>query len=339
MSLKILILGVNGFIGSNLVQNILQEKDWEIYGMDLSDQNLQPFLSNARFHFTRGDITQQPAWIEKHLKECEVVLPLVAIANPATYVQNPLRIFELDFEANLPIIRQCVEYQKRVIFPSTSEVYGMSSDAEFDEEKSNFVLGPTHKERWIYSCSKQLLDRVIYAYGAHQGLKYTLFRPFNWIGPRQDTILGTKPGGARVLPQFISNVLQGRDIELVDGGSQKRCFTYIDDGIFALVKIIENADHCADKRIFNIGNPSNNFSIGELAEMLIAKMRAHPKTAEQANKINIIKTTAQNYYGSGYQDVTARVPAIAKAKKYLGWEPKINMEAAIDKTLNYYFGE
>ena len=109
-------------------------------------------------------------------------------------------------------------------------------------------------------------DRVIYAYGAHRGLKYTLFRPFNWIGPRQDSILGTKQGG-REFSEFISNVLQGKDIELVDGGAQKRCFTYIDDGISALVKIIAEVarNDCADGRIFNIGNPSNNFSIAELA--------------------------------------------------------------------------
>lgn len=338
MSLKILILGVNGFIGSNLVQNVLQNKDWEIYGLDIHDQNLQSFLNHPRLHFMSGDITQQTSWIETHIKQCDVVLPLVAIANPGTYVKNPLRIFELDFEANLPIIRQCMQYQKRVVFPSTSEVYGMCGDTEFDEEKSNFVLGPTHKERWIYSCSKQLLDRIIYAYGAHQGLQYTLFRPFNWIGPRQDNIYGTKQGGARVLPQFISNVLQGKDIELVDGGSQKRCFTYIDDGISALVKIIENADHCASGRIFNIGNPSNNFSIAELAEILIEKMKMHPQTSEQAKKIKIIKTSAQAYYGSGYQDVNTRVPAIANAKKYLGWEPKFDLETAISKTLDYYFG-
>lgn len=338
MTLKVLILGINGFIGSNLVQAILQEKDWEIYGMDLAEQNLATFLGNPRLHFTQGDITQQSTWIEAHIKKCDVILPLVAIANPATYVQNPLRIFELDFEANLPTIRQCVQHQKRVIFPSTSEVYGMSSDSEFDEEKSNFVLGPTHKERWIYSCSKQLLDRVIYAYGAHQGLQYTLFRPFNWIGPRQDSIQGTKSGGARVLPQFISNVLQGKDIELVDGGAQKRCFTYIDDGISALVKIIENIDHCADGRIFNIGNPHNNFSIAELAEMLVEKMKTYPQTTENAQKIKIIKTSAQTYYGSGYQDVNTRVPAVTNAKKYLGWEAKIGLDTAIKKTLDFYFG-
>lgn len=337
MSLKVLILGINGFIGSHLVHHTLQEKDWEIYGMDLSDHNLKPYLTNPRLHFTPGDITQQRDWISTHIQQCDVILPLVAIATPATYVQNPLRVFELDFEANVPIIRQCVEYKKRVVFPSTSEVYGLSSDSEFNEETTNLVLGPIHKERWIYSCSKQLLDRIIYAYGNHQDLSFTLFRPFNWIGPRQDNIFAIKEGSSRVLTQFISNVIHGKDIQLVDGGQQRRCFTYIDDGITALIKIIANNNHCADKQIFNIGNPQNNFSIAELAELVVTHMRALPKTAELAQKVKIINTSSQNYYGSGYQDVSARVPAITHAQKHLAWEPTTDMDTAIRKTLEYYF--
>ena len=103
--------------------------------------------------------------------------------------RNPLRVFELDFEENLKIIRDCVKYNKRIIFPSTSEVYGMCTDKNFDEDSSNPVVGPINKQRWIYSVSKQLLDRVIWAYGDKNGLKFTLFRPFNWMGPRLITLM------------------------------------------------------------------------------------------------------------------------------------------------------
>ena len=140
------------------------------------------------------------------MRKCDVILPLVAIATPATYVREPLRVFELDFEANLPIIRHCVKYKKRVVFPSTSEVYGACRDKEFDPETSELVLGPIHKQRWIYSCVKQLLDRIIWAYG-QQGLQFTLFRPFNWVGsgPRQH---GRSEGGqlarAHAVPRATS---------------------------------------------------------------------------------------------------------------------------------------
>jgi UDP-4-amino-4-deoxy-L-arabinose formyltransferase/UDP-glucuronic acid dehydrogenase (UDP-4-keto-hexauronic acid decarboxylating) len=104
------------------------------------------------------------------VRKCDIVLPLVAIATPIEYVRNPLRVFELDFEENLRVVRYCAKYGKRIIFPSTSEVYGMCADENFDEDHSRLVLGPIRKQRWIYSCSKQLLDRVIWAYGATQFL-------------------------------------------------------------------------------------------------------------------------------------------------------------------------
>src|SRR3954470_3572780 len=151
MSLKVVILGANGFIGTALTDAILKTRDWEIYGMDLSDHKLGDLVSSPRFHFVEGDITINKEWIEYHVKKCDVVIPLVAIANPAQYVQNPLKVFELDFEANLHIVRQCAKYKKRIIFPSTSEVYGMSPDSVLEEETSNMVYGPIEKQRWIYA--------------------------------------------------------------------------------------------------------------------------------------------------------------------------------------------
>ena len=338
MSLKVLILGVNGFIGNSLTERILRDTDWEVYGMDMSQDKLDQCLGHERFHYVEGDITINKEWIEYHVKKCDVVLPLVAIATPATYVLDPLRVFELDFEANLGIVRQCVRYKKRVLFPSTSEVYGMSADREFDEEASNLVLGPINKPRWIYSCSKQLLDRVIAAYGQQQGFKYTLFRPFNWIGPKLDNILEPKEGSSRVLTQFIGNILRGKDIQLVDGGAQRRSFTYIDDGVDALMRIIENRDGCADGRIFNIGNPKNDMSVRELAETVVALVKSYPKYAALAEKTKLVTVNSGDYYGKGYQDILTRVPSIRNAEKYLGWKPTTDFKTALRKTLDYHLG-
>ena len=338
MSLKVLILGVNGFIGNSLTERILRDTDWEVYGMDMGRDKLDRCLGHDRFHYVEGDITINKEWIEYHVKKCDVVLPLVAIATPATYVTDPLRVFELDFEANLAVVRQCVRYRKRVLFPSTSEVYGMSTDTEFDEETSNLVLGPINKPRWIYSCSKQLLDRVIAAYGQQQGFKYTLFRPFNWIGPKLDNILEPKEGSSRVLTQFIGNILRGKDIQLVDGGAQRRSFTYIDDGVDALMRIIENKDGCADGRIFNIGNPKNDMSVRELAETVLALVKTYPKYAPLAEKTRLVTVNSGDYYGKGYQDILTRVPSIRNAEKYLGWKPVTDFKTALRKTLDYHLG-
>jgi nucleoside-diphosphate-sugar epimerase len=338
MSSKILILGVNGFIGNSLTEQIIKHKDWEVYGMDMSCDKLDQCLGHERFRFVEGDITINKEWIEYHVRKCDVVIPLVAIATPATYVQDPLRVFELDFEANLDIIRKCVQYKKRVIFPSTSEVYGMCADREFSEESSNLILGPINKPRWIYSCSKQLLDRVIHAYALQQGLKYTLFRPFNWIGPKLDNILEPKEGSSRVLTQFIGNMLRGKDILLVDGGAQRRSFTYIDDGIDALIRIIENKDNAADGRIFNIGNPANDMSIRELAETLISLIKTYPKYAKLAESVKLVNVQSKEYYGEGYQDIQTRVPSVKNAEKYLGWKPTTDFKTALKKTLDYHLG-
>jgi nucleoside-diphosphate-sugar epimerase len=333
---KILILGVNGFIGNALTQRILSTTDWEIYGMDLSASKLEHSIGNARFHFLEGDITINKEWIEYHVKKCDVILPLVAIATPATYVKEPLRVFELDFEENLRVIRQCVKYKKRVVFPSTSEVYGMSPDPEFIEDMSPLVCGPIDKPRWIYSCSKQLMDRVIAAYGQQQGLQYTCFRPFNWIGPKLDDIYAAKEGSSRVVTQFIVDLFQGQPIALVDGGEQRRCFTWVQDGIEGLMRIINNEDGVCNGQIFNIGNPRNECSVKELAEKLAAIYTARKSAIPGWVAPKIKAVDSGTFYGKGYQDILTRKPSIEKARRLLKWEPKVTMDEALAMTFDAF---
>ena len=333
---RILILGVNGFIGHHLSKRILANTDWEVHGLDMQSERVADMLDHPRFHFTEGDITINKEWIEYNIKKSDVVLPLVAIATPATYVKEPLRVFELDFEANLPIVRACVKYGKRILFPSTSEVYGMSADAEFDPYASSLVYGPIDKQRWIYACSKQLMDRVIWAYGAQQNLDFTLFRPFNWIGAGLDSIHTAKEGSSRVITQFFGHIVRGETIKLVDGGTQKRAFTYIDDGIDALMKIIENPNGIASGKIYNVGNPVNNFSVKELAEMMLKLAQEYPEYKDGASKVKIVETTSADYYGKGYQDVQNRVPHIGNTKTELNWSPKVNMADALRHIFDAY---
>ena len=335
---RILILGVNGFIGHHLSQKIIAGTDWEIYGMDMQTERIADLLPETRFHFFEGDITINREWIEYHVKKCDVLLPLVAIATPATYVREPLRVFELDFEANLPIVRAAVRHRKRLIFPSTSEVYGMCGDAAFDPERSDLVLGPINKPRWIYSCAKQLMDRVIHAYGQQDGLDYTLFRPFNWIGAGLDSINTAKEGSSRVITQFLGHIVRGEPIKLVDGGTQKRAFTYIDDGIGALMKIIDNRAGIATGKIYNIGNPANNYSVRDVAQMMLALAAQYPEYRESAAAVSIVDTTATDYYGSGYQDVQNRVPMIDNTRADLDWDPKVGMDEALRRIFDAYRG-
>lgn len=336
---KILILGVNGFIGHHLSKRILATTDWQVYGMDMNTDRIEDLLPNPRFRFFEGDITINKEWIEYHVRKCDVILPLVAIATPATYVKAPLRVFELDFEANLPIVRAAVKHGKRLVFPSTSEVYGMSADAEFDPETSPLTYGPINKPRWIYACSKQLMDRVIAAYGQQEGLDYTLFRPFNWIGAGLDTIFSAKEGSSRVVTQFLGHIVRGENISLVDGGQQKRAFTDIDDGIDALMKIIDNKGGVASGKIYNIGNPANNHSVRELAERMLRLAAEFPEYAATAKQVKLVETSSGAYYGTGYQDVQNRVPRIANTMRDLDWAPRADMDTALRKIFDAYRGQ
>src|SRR5207245_9328083 len=196
--------------------------------------------------------------------------------------------------------------------------------------------GPIGKPRWIYACAKQLMDRVIHAYGMQEGLDYTLFRPFNWIGAGLDSINTPKEGSSRVITQFLGHIVRGEPIKLVDGGTQKRTFTYIDDGIAALMKIIANDGGVAGGKIYNIGNPRNNYSVRELARMMLDLALTYPEYRESAAKVKLIETTADAYYGSGYQDVQNRVPKIDNTCADLDWQPTVTMDESLRHIFDAY---
>ncbi len=332
----VLILGVDGFIGNALTERLLESGKYEVHGMDLHSRSINRFRKNPEFHFHEGDIAIHREWIEYHVRKCDMVIPLVAIATPIEYTRNPLKVFELDFEENLRIIRYCAKYDKRVIFPSTSEVYGMCSDPAFDEERSLLILGPIKKQRWIYACCKQLLDRVIWAYGRTEGLKFTLFRPFNWIGPRLDSLSSARIGSSRVITQLILNLVDGTPIQLVDGGNQKRCFTDVSDGVECLFRIIENKGGRCDGRIINIGNPDNEASIRELAEILVEKFQNHPHRHHFPPFAGIREVESKAFYGEGYQDVLHRKPCIKNARRLVGWNTVKPLEKSVEETLDFF---
>jgi UDP-4-amino-4-deoxy-L-arabinose formyltransferase/UDP-glucuronic acid dehydrogenase (UDP-4-keto-hexauronic acid decarboxylating) len=184
-----------------------------------------------------------------------------------------------------------------------------------------------------------LLDRVIWAYGQKEGLKFTLFRPFNWIGPKLDSLTSARIGSSRAITQLILNLVEGTPIQLIDGGNQKRCFTDVSDGVECLYRIIENKNGVCDGKIINIGNPDNEISIKGLAELLLAKFEQHPLRPEFPPFAGFRLVESSSYYGSGYQDVQHRKPSIRNAKKLLGWTPTVNLEKSVEQTLDFFLPE
>lgn len=191
-------------------------------------------------------------------------------------------------------------------------------------------------QRWIYSCSKQLLDRVIWAYGEQEGLQFTLFRPFNWIGPRLDSLSSARIGSSRAITQLILNLVEGTPIQLFDGGNQKRCFTDISDGVECLFRIIENKNKVCDSRIINIGNPDNEASIKDLAKMLVKAFEKHPLRSQFPPFAGVCEVESGSFYGAGYQDVEHRKPSILNAWRLLNWSPSVELEQAVEDTLDFF---
>ena len=336
--MKILVTGINGFIGSHFLDYAIEKTDWEVLGIDISDSYVNRHIGNPRFTFHQLDIKGNQAQLRSLLSQSDLAILLAGIARPAEYIQHPMKVFELDFEYNYQMVKMGADVGVRIIFPSTSEVYGLGSDAPMNEEKTNLVLGPICETRWIYSNAKQMMDRVISALGQERGLKYTIIRPFNWTGPRLDTFAHAEQHQARALTQMLYDVLYRHEIVVAGDGCQKRSFTWIGDGIEAIASIIKAGDAACGK-IFNIGNPDNNCSIKEFAQKLLSILEEYPETAPAAREMVLKTEPYVKYYGTNYADIANRVPDISNIKSVTGWSPAVSTDDIIRRTIEYMLNE
>ena len=342
------VLGCGGFIGSHLLNRLLSTTSCKVIGIDLSSSRIAGHLGDENFTFVKSDIYRTKK-LKESIEKSDVVISLAAMCNPSLYNTVPLRVIENNFTQPLEIVSLCTTMKKRLIHFSTCEVYGrtMASYAEkgasfpveaFKEDVSPFVLGPIGLQRWTYACAKQLHERVIYANGLENGLKYTIVRPFNFIGPHMDFIPGVDGVGLpRVIACFMEALLFRKQLKLVDGGKSRRCFTYIDDAIDAIMAIIQKPGK-ADAQIFNVGNPGNECSIAQLAVRMVAIYKKI--SGKNGNhKIEIVDVSSGQFYGNGYDDSDRRVPDISKAKSLLGWSPSIGLDEALTRTIRAYVAE
>jgi len=313
--MKILITGGAGFVGSYLTEVELKE-DNEVTVLDLSDEKIKHLLDNSKLKFTKGDILDENL-MTKLIKEADLVYHLAAIADPHLYCENPLRVLQVDLEGSQIIFKLCNQLGKKIIFASTSEVYGKNPKIPW-QETDNRVLGTTEKFRWSYSSVKAVCEHYLYAY-AKEGLKMSICRFFNFYGPRLDFL-----GQGRVIPCFLDQFLKGEPVTIVKPGTQTRCFTYIEDGIQGVYKIGHMPE--AEGQVFNLGRPVETSMI-ELAEMM--KKIGNFKS-------ELIYISAEEKYGKGYDDIPRRVPNVAKAKEILDWEAKTTLEEGLKKTIDYY---
>lgn len=345
---KVLLLGAGGFIGANLTERLVSDNEHDVTALDISSEKLEGAVGHHRLNFLNQDIRDTKS-LERLVEENDVIVDLVAFANPSLYVIDPLGVFDLNFTENLKIAELCVKHQKRLVQFSTCEVYGktiagaMGKDpaempCPFHEDESQMIMGPVNAHRWIYACAKQLLERVLHAYGLENRLNYTIIRPFNFIGPRIDYLPSEKGGNPRVFSHFMNALLYGTPMKLVDGGKNYRAYTYIDDAVDCVVRILNNPNGVCDRQIFNIGTPENEVTIRQLAE----KMREvfDEEFREEGDPLpEIVSVSAEEFYGKGYEDCDRRIPDVTKARTLLGWKSKHDLRSTIYHTMEYFVGE
>jgi UDP-apiose/xylose synthase len=347
--MRILTLGAGGFIGSHLTQRLL-ERGHTVVGVDTHKDKLAELFGHDNFTFLAHDIRDPRYDLSASIGEADLVIDLIAHANPGIYIKRPLDVFYLNFNENLRIAEACVRHTKRLIQFSSCEVYGKTAAAAFPdaicdpedpalatftEETTNFTLGPVGKHRWIYACAKQLLERVIHAYGLSGQLQYTIIRPFNFIGPKIDYLPSAGAEVPRVFSYFMEALILGTRMVLVDGGTHRRCYTYIDDAIECVERIVENPNGVCDGQIFNIGSPANEISIRTLAETM-CRIYQREFSVPGVGLPEIVEVSGEEFYGNGYEDSDRRIPDITKAETLLKWGPTTGIDELLDRTMRYY---
>ncbi len=330
--MKILILGAGGFIGSHLVDHLLARGEHEVVGLDISDEKLNGARdSGLTFHL--ADIRNAPALVDDLIRDSDLVFDLIAYANPSLYVTSPVEVFDLNFMQNLRIAESCIKHGSRLIQFSSAEVYGKAIDGGmYNEETTDVIFGPVHKQRWIYATAKLLLDRVLYAHGMAGNLDYTIIRPFNFIGSRIDYLVPAgSMGGPRVFCHFLSALMGNGPMYLVDGGHVHRAFLHIADAMDAMQIMLDHPEETRNQ-IYNVGNPDNNVTIRELAELMRA---AYEELTGEQPESPLEDVSGEQFYGPGYEDSDRLPPDISKIGA-LGWRPRHDLWITLKDAIGYY---
>jgi len=340
-SSTIAVLGAGGFIGSHLVPALAAREGTSVLAVDRSfDKLTVPSESAGRVERRQASLSD-PGVIEEITARAGVVVSLTALCNPALYNTQPLEVIDANYTDLVPLVKLCAARGRRLIHFSTCEVYGRQAldrngrrQRQMDEESTMLCLGPVASERWSYAAAKQLLERVVWAHGLHAGLRFTIVRPFNVIGPRMDFIPGVDGEGIpRVLASFMHALMTGQDLSLVDGGRQRRAFMDVGEFVDAVVRIIDRPRAC-DGQILNLGSGVNDVSIAHLARAMIAAYRA---ARPDAPRPKLRAVSARAFYGDGYDDSVRRVPSVAKAERLLGgWRARRKLAEMLPAIVDDY---
>lgn len=314
---KVMVTGAAGMIGSHLIERLLAD-GCIVHALDLhplaSARNLELVRDHPDLHYTQGDIRDRSVIEAFFQPDAAVLYHLASVVGVRYYMEDPLGLIDIAIIGTRNFIELCDRHRVRILFTSTSEVYGRNPAVPWKEDDDR-VLGATSVSRWSYSTSKALIEHMLL--GVHQktGLPVSIVRFFNAYGPRQNPIY--------VVSQSVYRVLRGESPEIYDGGKQTRCFTYVGDVIDGVIKAATMDEAIGE--VFNLGNPAE-VEIGDV-------VRACVELSGADVPITDVDTTEK--YGKVYEDIIRRVPDVSKAERMLGWKATSSYREGIARTLEW----
>lgn len=315
--MRVLVTGGAGYIGSHLVDMLLAANH-EVTVLDnLSTgkiANLAHCIDDIRF--INGTILDHDL-IEREVERSQLVFHLAAAVGVRHIVERPLEALLTNTRGTENVLEACFKYWRKVLVASTSEVYGKTAKVPMSEDDDR-VLGSTKVHRWGYSTAKALDEHLAFAYAAH-GLPVAVVRYFNSFGPRLDP-----RGYGSVVASFMGSALANKPLTVHGDGSQTRCFTFVDDT--ARGTFLAGFTEAAEGTVINLGNPTEH-TIRALAERIRDLVGSSSPIAE---------LPYEQYYGPGFEDTRRRVPDISRAKELLGWEPTVDLDTGLARTLEWW---
>lgn len=320
---RALVTGGAGFIGSHLVERLVERGDHVTVLDDLSTgrrENLAALPEHARFGLVEGSVLDE-ALVARLVAESDVVYHLAAAVGVDWVLRYPLRSLETNIQGTEHVLRACAEHGLRVLIASTSEVYGKNNKDALAEDDDR-VLGSARLSRWFYASAKAIDEAFALAYWHERQLPVRVVRLFNTVGPRQTGVYGM------VVPRFVRWALRGEPLRVYGDGEQTRCFTNVHDVVRALLALVDTP--AAAGEIFNIGQP-NEIRIVDLARRVI-------ELTESQSEISLVRYDDKDAYGEravGYEDMRRRVPDAGKLFEYTGFRPSIGLDQTLREVIDY----
>lgn len=315
---KVLVTGGAGFIGSHLCEELIKRKNKVICLDNLSVgslTNLESISNNKNFEFVKGDVRNQEL-VERLISRVNIIYHLAAVVGVSVVVENPIEDISVNFGGLKTLTEAAYKAgKKKVIFTSSSEVYGKNTNIPLSEDKTDSLFGPTSITLWAYGLSKAIGEHYLLGY-AEKGLPVSIVRYFNSYGPRSINSIY-----ANVVPKFIRQALSGKDITVYSDGKQTRTFCYVSDTVEGTIKAAENNSN----QIFNIGS-DKEIAIKKLAQMI-------KKISKSKSKI--VYVPESKVFKRRFESTRRRVPDLTKAKKILHFTPRISLEKGLEETINW----